>query len=388
MRQIRVLVAAAFVIAIGYGLIAPVLPGYAQSFNVGITAASAIVSIFAVARLLFAPTSGQLVQKLGERPVYLLGLAIVALSTGASAAAQNYWQLMVFRGLGGIGSTMFTISAMALIIRLAPPDKRGRISSLYTSAFLLGGITGPLLGGLLGGLGLRVPFIVYTVALVIAIVVVHTQLKFVEGGDAARAVDREVFPFREAIRDPAYRAALFTNLAHGWATFGVRVAIIPLFALAVFTTGPVLAGLALATFSAGMAVTLITAGKLSDKIGRKRPTVLGLSIAGIATMVLGISDNTIVFLVLCIIAGIGTGFFVPSQQAAVADLVGSDRNGGKVLAAYQMTADLGAILGPVLAGLMAEYISYQAAFAFTGVMLLLAAVYWIFAPETVTAKRG
>lgn len=130
-REIRVLIASAFVIAIGFGLVAPVLPQYAASFDVGVAAASIIVSAFAFMRLVFAPAGGVLITRLGERPVYLAGLLIVAASTGACAVAGGYWQLLIFRGLGGVGSTMFTVSAMGLIVRLAPPTIRGRVSSAY-----------------------------------------------------------------------------------------------------------------------------------------------------------------------------------------------------------------------------------------------------------------
>ena len=114
-REIWVLIASAFVIALGFGLILPVLPQFAQSFGVGATASSIVVSAFAFFRLVFAPAGGRLIARLGERPIYLLGLVIVAISTGATAFAQNYWQLLVFRGVGGIGSVMFTVSALSLI---------------------------------------------------------------------------------------------------------------------------------------------------------------------------------------------------------------------------------------------------------------------------------
>ncbi|MGZ4524540.1 MAG: MFS transporter, partial [Mycobacteriaceae bacterium] len=124
-REIWVLVVAAFVVAIGFGIVAPALPAFARSFDVGVTAASVVISAFAFMRLAFAPVSGRLVQRLGEQPVYLVGLLIVALSTGACAFAQSYWQLLVFRGLGGIGSTMFTVAAVGLLVRIAPPAIRG-----------------------------------------------------------------------------------------------------------------------------------------------------------------------------------------------------------------------------------------------------------------------
>ena len=116
-RDIKVMLVAAFLIAIGFGLVAPVLPQFATTFDVGATAAAVIVSIFAFMRLVFAPAAGTLIVKLGERPVYVAGLLIVAVSTAACAFAQNYWQLLVFRGLGGAGSVMFTVESMELVVR-------------------------------------------------------------------------------------------------------------------------------------------------------------------------------------------------------------------------------------------------------------------------------
>ena len=167
-REILVLIAAAFAIAVGYGLVAPVLPQYASSFGVGVAAASAVVSAFAFCRLMFAPAGGRILDAIGERRTYLIGLVIVALSSFATAFAGSYWQLLLFRGLGGLGSTMFTISAMGLIVRLAPPDSRGRISGMYASTFLIGGILGPVIGGLLAGFGMQAPFLIYGAAILLA----------------------------------------------------------------------------------------------------------------------------------------------------------------------------------------------------------------------------
>lgn len=384
--QIWVLVVAAFVIAVGFGLIAPVLPQFAASFDVGVTAASAIVSVFAFTRLVFAPYSGRLVQRLGERRVYLTGLVIVAASTGACALAQTYWQLMLFRGLGGFGSTMFTISAMALLIRLAPPDQRGRVNGLYGTAFLLGGVTGPLLGGALGGLGLRVPFVVYTVALVIATLVVAVALPSTRAGAGGSAAALPPLRLREALGHPTFRAALFSGLAHGWATFGVRVSLVPLFVAAALTAGPGTAGVGLAVFSVGMTAALTPSGRLTDRVGRKPLVVAGLTVAGSATVALGLASSVMPFYALCLLGGVGTGLFAPAMQAAVADVVGSERSGGPALAAFQMASDIGAIAGPVAAGALAQFVSYPAAFAVTGGVCLLAALAWVRAPETLPSR--
>lgn len=381
-REIWVLIAAAFVIAVGFGLITPVLPQFARSFGVGVTAASVIVSAFAFFRLVFAPVGGRLLTRLGERPVYLMGLLIVAVSTGATAFAQSYPQLLAFRALGGIGSTMFTVSAMALIVRLAPPAIRGRVSSAYATAFLLGGVTGPLIGGLLGNLGLRVPFLVYAVALLVAAGVVAV---FLSGASLAARTPQHADPpmtFRLALTDRAYRSALVSAFANGWSNFGVRVALIPLFVTAVVSQAPWVAGVTIAVFAVGNALALTLSGRLADSVGRKPLILTGLVVSGLATVVLGLLESLPLILLASLVAGAGAGTLNPAQQASVADVVGSNRSGGPVLAGFQMATDTGAILGPILAGAVVDLWGYDVAFALTGVILLLAAGAWVPSRET------
>src|SRR6478735_409663 len=157
-REVRVLVFAAFMIAIGYGVVAPALPVFARSFDVSVAAASAVVSAFAVARVLFAPVSGRLVGRVGELPVFCGGLSVVAASSAACAFAADYGQLLAFRAAGGLGSTMFTVSAASLLVRISPPAMRGRASGAWATGFLLGSIAGPVVGGGLIAGSLRAPF--------------------------------------------------------------------------------------------------------------------------------------------------------------------------------------------------------------------------------------
>ncbi|MGW9826921.1 MFS family permease [Brevibacterium pityocampae] len=418
--DIWVLVSAAFIVAIGYGIIAPVLPQFAESFGLGVTAATIVVSSFAFFRLISAPAGGRLVNRLGERPVYVTGLLIVATSTFGVALAQSYWQLLLFRALGGLGSTMFTVSAMALIIRLAPPTARARAAGRYATAFLLGNIAGPVVGGLMAGWGMRVPFLVYAVALVIAAAVVYFRLgrnerllaaeakaaeeRAAEDGDpepdpangtaagespepAPDEPDRSTMRFREAWQDSAYRAALVSVLAHGWTSMGIRVAIYPLFALHVLGAGAGVSGLALTVFALGNTVAVAAVGRWADRLGRRPFILTGLLIMGVSTIALGFSGSVAVFFVLSAIAGIGAGLLNPSQQAVVADVVGPHRAGGVVLSRYQMAMDTGAIFGPIIAGLLAESLGYSAAFAVSGAVVLLAFGAWLSGRETLPSRE-
>ncbi len=386
--EVWALVAVSFVIAIGFGIVAPALPTFARSFDVSITAVSVLISAFAFMRLAFAPASGRLVSRLGERPVYITGILLVGVSTVASGFAASYWQLLVFRSLGGIGSTMFTVSAIALLVRMTPPPLRGRSTGLWATSFLLGSVTGPLVGGGLIGLSLRAPFLVYGVALFVAALVGWLALR--NSTLADREQDSDIVPLsvRAAVRNGAYRAALFSNFTNGWAVFGVRISLVPLFVTEVLRQQEGFAGVALSVFAAGNVAVLMIAGRIADTIGRRPPMIVGLLVAAGGTIWLGFTSGVPAFLAASLVSGLGSGMLTPPQSAAVADLIGVQGKGGPVLAAFQMAADIGAILGPLVAGVLADQLSFSAAFGVTGAIAAIAALFWLRAPETLPHRAA
>lgn len=390
-REIWVLVGASFVIALGYGLVAPALPAFARSFDVGLTAVSLVISMFAAFRLVFAPVSGRLVARFGELPVYLAGLGIVALSTGACAFAASYWQLLVLRSLGGIGSTMFTVSALSLLVRLAPPDMRARASGRWATGFLLGNIGGPLVGGGLITVSLRAPFLAYAGFLLLAVALAGLLLR---GRTREQAPDPDgpvpvaAARFRDALGHRTYRAALAASFANGWAVFGVRIALVPLLVVEVLRQSDSMAGIALAVFAAGNAAALLVAGRIADRSGRRPPVLVGLAVSAVGTGLLGSISSLPLFLAVALVTGIGSGLVNPPMNAAVADVIGSRARGGTVVAGFQMAADLGTIMGPVLAGAVAEFAGFPAAFALTGAVSVLAFAAWLRAPETLPGRLG
>jgi DHA1 family tetracycline resistance protein-like MFS transporter len=386
-REVWVLVGASFLIAIGYGVVAPALPSFATSFDVGVTAASVVISAFALMRLVFAPVSGRLVTRFGERSVYLWGLSIVAAGTLACAVAGQYWQLVLFRSLSGIGSTMFTVSAVGLLIRISPPGLRGRVSGLWGTGFLLGSVAGPIVGGALVAVSLRAPFVVYGGMLVLTTLVVWWQLRHSElaARDETRA--EATVGFWQALRHPAYRAALASNFTNGWVVLGIRMSLIPLFITEVLGAADSFTGVAMAVFAAGNAAVLFLSGRLADTWGRRPVALLGLGLLAAGVLLLGQSHQPWLFLVVSLFAGIGGGTANPAQNAAVGDLLGREARGGTVLAGFQMSADVGAVAGPLVAGAIAEHVSYGAAFALAAVVAAVAFVLWLRAGETLPGRR-
>ncbi|KUI27592.1 MFS transporter [Mycobacterium sp. GA-2829] len=381
-REVWVLVAANVVVALGYGVVAPVLPQYARHFGVTISAATFVITAFAVMRLVGAAPAGLLVQRLGERRVYISGLIIVALSTAACAFAETYWQLLIFRSLGGVGSAMFTVSSLGLMIRISPSDARGRVAGLFSSGFMVGSVGGPILGSLTAGFGLSAPFLIYGAALLVAATVVFVSLRGSAVVSRPDEDDAAPVPFKAVFRHRAYRAALFSNFATGWASFGLRIALVPLFVVEGLGRSAGAAGLALTAFAVGNISVVIPSGYLSDRLGRRKLLIAGLTLAAVSTALVGFTTSLPVFLAAAYVSGAATGIFVSPQQAAVADVVGNKSRGGTAVATFQMMADIGSIGGSLLVGLIAQYTSFVWAFMVSGIILGLAALGWVFAPET------
>lgn len=396
-REVAVLTAIAFFVALGFGILAPSIPIYALTFDVSALQASAVISAFALMRFVSAPAAGVMVDRLGERLVLSSGLLIVAISSAAAGLSQTYLQLVLLRAAGGVGSSMFTVSAMALLLRVVEQDQRGRASGAFQGGFLIGGVAGPAVGGIVVAWSLRAPFFVYAATLLMATAVTLIFLT------RARLLDREqrvahgeqnrLEELRTALKDRAYQAALGTNLVAGFVLFGLRSSAIPLFVVEGLQRGPSLSGFGFLASAAVQAVLLLPAGRMADTKGRRRALLWGTSATIVGMLVLTASDvaanglgsaaalGTVLFLVSLAIQGVGGAFLGSAPSAVVGDIMGG-RRGGIVVATFQMMSDIGAVVGPLLAGLLIDLYDYEWAFAAGAALAVIPFMLVIRMPET------
>jgi MFS transporter, DHA1 family, multidrug resistance protein len=381
-REVGVLTAVAFSVAVGFGVVAPAIPVFAREFGVGVTAASAVISAFALMRLVSALAGGRLVDRFGERTILATGIGIVAVSSFLAGLAQNYTQLLVLRGIGGVGSAMFTVSAYTLLLRVAGPEQRGRASGLFQSGFLIGGIAGPFIGGVLTSISIRAPFFVYAGTLAVAGLIGIVFLSQARLG-AAPPSDDDVpqrTGLRAALRNSAYRAAMTTNFAVGWSLFGVRASLIPLFVIEGLRRDAVWIGIGFAISAIAQALTLLPAGRFVDSVGRRPAMIFGGTLAAVSMLLLALDGSVVAYVVSMLLFGIASGFLGTAPAAVVGDVVTG--RGGTVVAAFQMASDLGAIIGPILAGWLVDSYSYSAAWLTTAAVLAVATLASASAPET------
>lgn len=401
-REVGVLAAVALAVAVGFGVVIPAIPLFAESFGVSDKAVGAVISAFALMRFVSALGGGRLVDRFGERVILATGIGIVAVSTGLAGLSQSYGQLLVLRGIGGIGSAMFTISATALLFRVVDSAHRGRATGLFQSGFLIGGLLGPAFGGLLTDASIRLPFFVYAVSLIVAGGIGAVFLKSatarpvpatagsdVAGGPdapeaqhavAASEVEEESLSLGEAWQNAAYRAAVAVNFAVGFALFGLRFTLVPLYVTRILDERPVWIGIGLVCSSVAQAVFVLPASRVVDGRGRRPAMVFGALLAAGSLLAIGLVETLPVFLASMTVIGVGAAFISTAPGAVVGDVMRG--RGGRVVAVFQMASDAGQITGPLAAGVLTDSVGYGPAFTAGAAILVLAALLAARMPET------
>jgi MFS family permease len=356
-------------VALGFGVVAPAIPLFARSFGIGTTAVGLAISAFAFFRFVSAFSGGTLVERFGERRVLAAGLVIVAVTTGLAGLAGNFPLFLGLRAAGGVGSAMFSVAALSLLLRVAPPSHRGRAAASWQGGFILGGIAGPAAGGLLAELSPRLPFFLYAGFLLVAGAVAILMLRTAEAERAAPVASDGAGPdlgpgpvgLGAALRTRVYLAALVANFGVGWVLFGVRNSLVPLYVTEELGRTVAWAGAGLLAGSLAQAAGLLRSGRLVDGWGRRPSLVLGGVLATGSMALLVLPPAIGVFLLSMTVYGLAASLLASAPAALVGDLTAG--RGGRVVAVFQMSSDLGTIVGPLVAGWLTDVASFQVAFA-------------------------
>jgi len=373
-RDVYVLGVIAFFVMVGFGVVVPVLPVYVKSFGVGNLELGAVVSAFALMRFLASPVCGKLIDWAGERSILAVGIGIVAVSSGLVGIAGSYPQLLLLRGVGGIGSAMFSVAAMTLLLRTTAPGIRGRAVGFYQGGFLIGGMAGPALGGLLATISLTAPFFFYAATLGVAGAIGLVLLRpATRPGPGATGAAAPLLPLRTVLRDPRFRAACLANFAQGWSSFGVRGALVPVLVVEVLKGPSAWTGIAFAIAAVAQAIALAPAARFVDTVGRKPAIIGAFLVAAVTITAIPFAPNIWVLTALLCVYGVAAAFMGTAPAASVGDAAGTA--GGRPVAIFSMFSDFGAIVGPLIAGVLADSVSYPAAFLLGGLLFAATSLY-------------
>jgi MFS family permease len=383
---VRTVILIVFVVMLGFGIVAPVLPLYARSFGVGYGAAGLLISGFAMARLVVDPFSGPVVDRYGERLSASAGVAIVGVSSVLTGLAPTFAWAVIFRAAGGAGSAVLFTALTSYLLKIVPRDRMARTLGLFYGSFNVGVIAGGPVGGVVADRwGLAAPLFFYAGLLFVAGAL---YLRFVHD-PPAREVDATggTGPerFRDLMRRPGFATTIFLNFAYLWMVAAVFDTLVPLFGQEELGMSTVAIGGLFAVSLAAELVVLYPAGSLADRLGR-RPILIP-SMAGLAVMVavLGFAPDAITLAILMTLLGFASGVAGVPPGAMLADVAPGERS-GMAVGAFRFAGDLGFVFGPLVAGVSASAFGFGPAFWILSVPIAVGVILAVRTPETL--RRG
>ena len=268
------------VIMLGSGVIAPVLPLLAQEFGVSYAGAGALVSAFALGRIPFDFIGGTLVDRTSPRLVASGGAALVTLSALLSTQVESFGFLLVYRLIGGIGSALFIITAMAFLVRTVAPKHMGQAMGFYQSMLLLGVSFGPSVGGVAASFfdSLYAPFWAMTVlSFAVTIMCLRWIREFPRSAsDTPVAPTQPVSMYqvlRQLIWDPTFLFACLLTFLTFAVRSGMMMTLVPLFAQETAQVTETGIGSLQSASSFANLLILWHAGRLLDHVGRRRVAI-------------------------------------------------------------------------------------------------------------------
>jgi MFS family permease len=392
-REVWVIAIISFFSSVGLGIVVPSLPALGADYGVGVAAMSVAISGFAGARLVTNLSLTPVLRRMRLQPVLAIGLAFQGLTTMAAGFASDYTTFVALRTISGAGSAAFTIASTALMVAVAPADRRGRSMSLLAALTGVGTVSGPALGGLLVTIDPHLPLTTYGAALCVAAVI---TLIFLHRIRAIRTQNREVEQSadpegavlgarREALRrvltDPLLMIVLVCQAINGGLFYGVRSAILPPYMELIGYTAGVI-GLLLTVGAVAQVMSSSGAGVISDRVGRF-PLLTVSYVAAAASFTLFLfAEGTIVIAILSFaVMGVASGIQISTAGAMLAD----SRSGRTALAAglYWITFDIAAIVGPTVGGIVAEtagtsWVLYGGIVLFILALANVLRVWWLF----------
>lgn len=336
--------------AIGWSMIVPLLPLYADRFGASEFVIGLLLSAYGSVQIIFAPILGKLSDRVGRKPILFLSMLGTALGFGIMAVAPTLIWLFVGRIIDGITSGNIS-TAQAYIADITRPEDRSRGMGLVGAAFGLGYVFGPAIGGLMSLISTSAPFIFAAcLATTNAIALCFLLPESLSSEHRTKPGDRASIMrvFEEGGNWPL-KAILMTN-------FFATVAVLMVTAtFALFTkhrfdfdvkhTGYMFAyvGLIGTVIQAGMV------GKLTRLFGDKTVAVIGIFVFMASVFMLPISPTVKVMVIATTGLAIGYNLILPTVDALASNSVSAGWQ-GRVLGLLASSTGLARITGPVLGG--------------------------------------
>lgn len=352
---------------LGMGIVIPFMPIYAKTLGATGLTIGIFFASFPLAQMLFMPLIGRLSDQYGRKGFIAVGQLLCCLLSLWYIYAPDIFYLILGRFLQGGSIALIFPIANAYVGDLAPPQKRGTYMGIFnlflTSSFGIG----PLAGGWLSdAYGMESSF--YWMGGLNAAAFLAILLLLPE---APPAIHTKAQPssYRDLLRKPKIQGLAFYRMVNS-IQMGLWFSFLPLFAIEALKMNNGQIGTVLATYMLVSSLVQVPFGRLADRMNRYVLITAGGYLASLAFTCVFFAQEFVHLLLIGAIAGAMGGMSMPALTALAAD-EGHHGGMGAIMGVLNMAMSAGMMLGPVLAGGLAEFVGLRLLFVFSGVVGVL-----------------
>jgi len=329
---------------IGFGIIIPLLPFYAETFGASPLQIGLLFAVFSLCQLFAAPVLGDWSDKYGRRPILILSLVGTVISFVMLAMAQSFTMLFLARVVDGLSGGNIS-TARAYVADVTEPKDRARAYGLIGVAFGLGFILGPALSGVLAKISMTAP--IWVAAGITAVATVMAWLWLPETVHRAHAGSG--LPFKNLamlMRRPNLRRVLAIDFVY-WLAFAVFQTTFALFAARRFNFDAPQTGYFFAAFGLlGAVVQGTMIRPVVNRFGDKSTFIAGLICGAVGLIATALTHSVGLFALSLVPLALGIGFGHPTMTSLVSRAASGDEQ-GRVQGAASAVESLGRTIGPM-----------------------------------------
>ena len=333
-----------------------------------------IVSIFGLSKATTNLIFGVISDKIGRKPVIIIGIILTGLGGALIAAASNYAHMLIGTALIGVGGGATFVGIMVSMTETLP-HQIGLAMGLFELAAYGGSSIGTYFGGNLAlERGLRYPFFVFILISALGAVssffiLPETKIKANDGKTPRKSLSNYLPYFRKIM--PLSLAGFSSKIMDS-----LIISFLPLYLLErqISLEGVTVI---LSAFTLSWALLQPLTGHLSDKFGRKMITIIGLFSSSITIIALTLTSNYLYLVFLALFLGFEAALFYTPLVAMVSDIAPPEVE-GTLIGSYRFFRDMGYFIGPVILGKIADMYKLDYSIYLTSVILLVAVIVLIF----------
>lgn len=344
--------------------LSPVIALIREGLGVGPASVGLIITTHSLFVALFSPLMGILIDRIGTKKLFILGLILYGLAGGSGLIITSYWLLIASRAILGIGVAAIFNSVTVTILNAYTGGERNKIMGWRGSANQFGGILFPLLGGALGTFSWHLPFAVYLVGLPLGFLVLAVAPETRREKSQSPGEEGSAW---QIFRDNHILFGIYGLMFLAMVLLYVHAVFLPQLLVTIGISNPFYISLFVITGGISAALTSLVYGRIKSRLSYKTIVLTALGLWAVGLTAISQTYSGLIMAISMVLIGIGRGILDPALPVWVGEIVPVSFR-GRITSYLTTLGYVGQFSSPLLFGLVFSPLGFSGVFLVAGVI--------------------